>query len=103
MCCWETMESYIKNNPKEFSPIKVKLAKIKGFQLWEGVAESSANGTNKDASTPSLQMVMRNKYGWDKDESKSNQSTHYTVNVNPKLAAGVPAETLSRTANRSTE
>lgn len=68
MCCWETMLSYIEKYPTEFPAIKKKAAETKGFSYWEDVVAASAKGTNKDANTASLQMLMRNKFGWDKKE-----------------------------------
>ena len=79
-CTWATMLSYIKNNPHEFDSVKKEIAETKGYNLWESVAEESAKGKNR-ANTASLQMVMRNKYGWDK-EDKSKDST--SVNLTPE-------------------
>lgn len=67
-CVWATMLSYIKNNPAEFDSIKKEIAETKGYYLWESIAEESAEGKNKRANTASLQMIMRNKYGWDKED-----------------------------------
>lgn len=69
-CTWQTMQSYIKDNPKEFDSIHKEIAESKGFAYWENVVASSAIGTNEKANTASLQMIMRNKYGWDKQEHK---------------------------------
>ena len=44
------------------------MAETKGYQRWEAIAEASATGENEKANTASLQMVMRNKFGWDKKE-----------------------------------
>ena len=52
--------------PLEFDPLKKKTAETKGFARWEQVCEDSATGDNPNACTPSLQMVMRNKFGWDR-------------------------------------
>jgi hypothetical protein len=68
-CTWETMEKYLKDET-EFDPIKKHVAHTKGFKRWEGVVEDAAEGINKDANTASLQMLMRNKYGWDKNDNK---------------------------------
>lgn len=68
-CCYKTMESYIKENPMEFPAIKKEIAWAKGFQKLEQVCIDSATGANKDACTASLQMIMRNKYKWDKPEA----------------------------------
>lgn len=68
MCVGRTMESYIRDNPLEFPPLKKELAYCQGYAIWEQVVEESAKGINKDASTASLQMLMRNKYNWDKED-----------------------------------
>ena len=66
----QTLEKYIKENPAVFCPIKKEVAYAKGYQKWESVCDGSADGSNKAACTPSLQMIMRNKYGWDKPEAE---------------------------------
>jgi|ERR1700759_622974 len=69
-CTGQTLEAYIKNNPTEFPAIKREIAMNKGLNRWESVVEDAADGKNKEASIPGLQMLMRNKYGWDKEEKK---------------------------------
>lgn len=83
-CVGKTMLSYIKDNPTEFPSVKKEIAETKGFGFWEGVLMDSATGKNKDASTASLQMIMRNKYGWDKEEKQENKNGSLTTNY-PKL------------------
>jgi len=65
-CCADTIQSYIEKDPVEFPAIKQRIAKAKGFARWEATLEQSADGINTKASTASIQMIMRNKYGWDK-------------------------------------
>lgn len=72
-CLGETIEEYMKANPTEFPPIHYKAAKSDGYAHWEQVVEDSAAGQNKEANTASLQMLMRNKFGWDKKED-TNES-----------------------------
>lgn len=74
---WQSMDTYIKNEPGIFSSLQIECAKSKGYNIWEQVVEDSAKGINKDANTASLQMLMRNKYEWDKHEPepKSNNET----------------------------
>ena len=67
---FETMDKYIDNSVIDFPPIHKKVAETKGFAFWEQVVEDSAIGKNKDANTASLQMLMRNKYSWDKEDLK---------------------------------
>lgn len=64
-CIWETMLSYMQDTI-EFDPIQRKIADAKGYNEWEEISEQSAKGKNR-ANTASLQMVMRNKFGWDKE------------------------------------
>jgi len=101
-CTWETMLKYLKDT-SEFEPIKRQIAEAKGLLYWENVVEASATGKNKDASTASLQMVMRNKYGWDKDESK-NSNINYTIKVGENgIATGVSTERVPDSYNQGTE
>ena len=65
---YESLTYYFERYPSEFDPIKRKTAECKGFQIWEEHCEKAAIGKNKEASIPGLNMVMRNKYGWDKEE-----------------------------------
>ena len=76
---WETMEKYIATDPCNFDPRKKEAAFAKGYQYWEKVVNSSAEGKNKDANTATLQMLMRNKFGWDKEESGQKDTTQPLV------------------------
>lgn len=81
-CTWETMLWYTRDYPEEFDPIKKEIAHIKGYQRWEKVVEESAEGRNKDANTATLQMLMRNKYGWDKkDSNDENKETPEQITI----------------------
>ena len=101
-CHWQTMLNYLKDT-NEFDPIKKLIAESKGFAKWENLVEDSASGKNKDASTASLQMVMRNKYGWDKDESKSSNA-QYTIKVDRDgIATGVSTEILPTSVHKGSE
>ena len=71
-CCWATMCSYIEKNPHEFDIEQTQYAKSKGYSHWESIVNDSAKGKNKHANTASLQMKMRNQFGWDK-ETKSKE------------------------------
>lgn len=71
-CTWFTMEKYISES-KVLDPIQKEMAISKGLHIWEGICEESAVGKNKKANTASLQMVMRNKFGWDKENKKEDE------------------------------
>ena len=101
-CTWETFYKYIKDKT-EFDPIKKELAHCKGLAHWEEVVEKTATGENDKASVPCLQMLMRNKFGWDKPEENSS-NTHYTIRVNNDgIATGVSTETLSNTDHKGSK
>ena len=67
-CCWRTMERYIKENPLEFQAIHRERAEVDSYYHWESVVAASATGENEKANTASLQMIMRNRFSWDKKE-----------------------------------
>ena len=69
---YKTMLKYIKDYPSVFQPEKKEIALAKSLKHWEGVVHASANGENTKASTASLQMLMRNKFGWDKPAANVN-------------------------------
>lgn len=64
---YKTLDKYIADYPEEFPSIHIEIAKMKGYQRWEQIVEDSAEGINEKANTASLQMLMRNKFKWDKD------------------------------------
>jgi hypothetical protein len=74
------MQKLLKNED-EFPAEQIQIAKSKGYAHWEKVVEDSADGSNQKASTASLQMLMRNKYGWDKRDPMA-QIDHVEINLN---------------------
>lgn len=85
---WETMEKYIAEEPSNFPPEKKAVAFAKGMQYWEGVVDNKAFGANKEADTATLQMLMRNKYGWDKEESQGKESSEPLIKALAKKWRG---------------
>jgi hypothetical protein len=72
-CTYRTIESYVQQYPTMLDAKQIELSMCKGYQEWEAIAEDSAKGKNKKANTASLQMVMRNKFGWDKQQQQQQQ------------------------------
>jgi hypothetical protein len=66
------MEKYLQDTA-EFDPIQMKVSETKGYAKWEQIAEDGAEGTNPDVNPACLQMVMRNKFGWDKQREGNNE------------------------------
>lgn len=79
-CTYRTFMKYLKDEA-EFPPIKKDVAWNKGYQHWEGIVQASADGTNKKANTATLQMVMRNKFGWDRDNKKEDEEKPNELNI----------------------
>lgn len=65
---YKTIENYISEDV-DFPPIKKEIAICKGYQIWESICEEGAKG-ERDVNTPMIQMLMRNKFGWDAKEDK---------------------------------
>jgi hypothetical protein len=59
---YKTMKKYLKNE-KDFPPMLMEVAESRGFAVWEQVVIDAVLGKNKK-SAASLQMTMRNKFGW---------------------------------------
>jgi hypothetical protein len=74
ICSWASVVRYMKDPDfiKEHGlhclPEQKERAKSKGYAIWEKHVEDSAIGLNEKANTASLQMIMRNKFGWDKKD-----------------------------------
>lgn len=105
LCCAKTMRSYIDKNPEEFPAIKLEVSKHLGYKRWESVVEASAEGTNEKANTASLQMLMRNKFGWDKKQEEQNVSAQAVDAFLGIMAqfADVKSSRSTDLSNKSTE
>lgn len=82
---WQTMETYIKENPTVFNAIDKEIALSDGFAVWEQVIEDSAKGNNKNANAATLHLVMRNKYGWDRKERDKDENESAALQANEIL------------------
>ena len=83
-CTYKTMDKYIKDEV-EFLPLKKELAEIKGYGVWERLAQDTAKGSNKDANVAALQMLMRNKYKWDRHDQVFDEDDGTALEANEKL------------------
>lgn len=82
---WESMEKYIKESEQDFDPIKKKIAESKGLRYWDSLIRDSASGRNAKANTATIQMVMRNKYGWDKVENRQDDNVSEVLIAQERL------------------
>lgn len=74
----QTLETYIETD-EDFNPIKKEVAKAKGLTIWEEHCENGALGVNKEVNTPMMQMIMRNKFGWDKEKEQKEEKKEDTI------------------------
>lgn len=88
-----SMDKYIEQEPDIFDPLQMEAAKTKGYKRWEQVVEDSADGTNKDANTASLQMLMRNKYRWDREDNVNKDTSEPLVKSMAERWRNTPDET----------
>lgn len=70
ICTHDTMDRYLEDRPDVCDSQQYKIAVAQGYKRWERVVNDSADGTNRKANTASLQMLMRNKFGWDAKNSE---------------------------------
>lgn len=66
---YETIERWLRETD-EFEPSQMKLAEASGFEYYENILLDSASGKNTKANVATLQMLMRNKFGWDRAERR---------------------------------
>ncbi len=76
LCCYTTMERYVKNRPDVCCPTQYNASVSMGLGDWENVVDASAKGEGRKGNPATLQIVMRNKYGWDTkaDEDKATET-----------------------------
>jgi hypothetical protein len=53
--------------------LKKELAECRSFATWEGLGKSMLHGEMK-CETALYQMFMRNKFGWDKEDRRKDES-----------------------------
>lgn len=59
-------DRYMREYRHEFDMDKYDAAFRKGMQYYENVGSEIAIGKNEKGNVAALQMIMRNKFGWDK-------------------------------------
>lgn len=82
--CYETMERYARENPTEFEPILMQMAKADSFAWYEQEGFKLMQGKYRNGSPETWKTFMRNKFDWDKEQ----------LDVGAKCAADVMLEKL---------
>jgi len=72
---YQTLMKYIKEHQSDFPAYKEQIAYSKGYKKWEKIATQGV-GDDKIVKNPAcLQMILRNKYGWDKKKEDVQTNT----------------------------
>ena len=69
---WETMEKYIKDEPSVFDPVQRKNAEAKSLEHWEAIGKEMMLGKVKGCQPAIYQIMMRNKFKWDRESIVSH-------------------------------
>lgn len=68
-CSWATMLRYIKENPSEFDTFLKEEAEANSYKKWFGKGVNLSDGNVKGNPSPQTwATIMRNMFGWDKEE-----------------------------------
>lgn len=64
---WQTMENYLKDKRFNLDPVHKEVAENLAYQTWENIGCNMMNGLVEKCQPAIYQMMMRNKFGWDKE------------------------------------
>lgn len=64
---WQTLENYIKEQRFALNPLHKERAENIAYQVWENTGIEMMNGKVEKCQPAIYQMMMRNKFGWDKE------------------------------------
>jgi hypothetical protein len=64
---WQTIENYINSKRFDLDPIQKEKAENFAYQVWENVGVEMMQGKVDKCQPAIYQMMMRNKFGWDKE------------------------------------
>jgi|WetSurMetagenome_2_1015567.scaffolds.fasta_scaffold303570_3 hypothetical protein len=67
-----TIENYVKSQRFKLDPSQQDRAEALSYQCWEAVGIQMMKGEMEKCQPAIYQMMMRNKFGWDKDTKTSN-------------------------------
>lgn len=94
--CYRTLQKYIEEDPIEFPPILMQMAKAKRFDRWFSKGEDMVDGKIKGNYSPVIwQTIMRNMFkeeGWDvPDMMQGNLSNEKTQVIVQEIENGAPS------------
>jgi hypothetical protein len=69
---YQTIENYVKSQRFDLDPSQQERAECLGFARWETTGIQMMTGEMKNCQPAIYQMMMRNKYSWDKEAKSSH-------------------------------
>jgi len=103
---WETVEKYMRDFPEELNENDRKVAEAVALKYWESQGVAMMTGQMDKCEPAIYQMMMRNKFGWDKHESKredtletdvktllkrlESMEMHEVISIPPQVAPSSP-------------
>ena len=81
----KTMDRYIRENPSDFPPINIEAAKADGYMVWIYDGKKMMTGVIGKCQPAIYQMMMRNIWGWDKEDVESKETTEPLVEKIAKM------------------
>lgn len=82
---YKTMEKYIRESPSEFPSLHKEIAESESLALWESKGCTMMEGKVEKCQPAIYQMMMRNKFGWDKADKKEETLEGEVRNLLSKL------------------
>ena len=76
---YKTIEKYIREFPLDFPPIHKETALTKSLRVWEERGLTMMLGQLEKCQPAIFQMFMRNKFGWDKEDTTKKNSNETIV------------------------
>lgn len=70
----KTMDKYIRENPSDFPAINIESAKAEGYMVWLNDGKKMMTGVIEKCQPAIYQMMMRNIWGWDKEDVESKET-----------------------------
>ncbi|MFP3859249.1 MAG: hypothetical protein ACLFUW_00355 [Bacteroidales bacterium] len=80
-CSYRTMDKYIIEHPDEFLPIHKEIAHCKAYAKWFDEGVEMMKGKKEKCQPAIYQMVMRNMFDWDKENSSEKETTQPLIKM----------------------
>jgi hypothetical protein len=82
---FKTMDKYIRENPNDFPAITLEAAKAEGYMVWLNDGKKMMTGVIEKCQPAIYQMMMRNIWGWDKENHDDKETTEPLITTLSKM------------------